>query len=311
MSGKTSQLRIAGKSVPVSNLEKVFYPTGFTKGDVINYYIRVAPLLLPHLKRHPVTLKRYPNGVNGGFFYEKKCPPYRPVWVKTAPMFSKGNNADINYCLIDNLASLVWAANLADLELHTFLWRAKNYHVPAMLVFDLDPGEPADLLNCAAIALRLKEIFAKWKLDLFPKTSGSKGMQVYLPLNTPVKFDQTGAFAQAVAQSLERERPKEVVSKMTKNLRKGKVFVDWSQNHEHKTTVCVYSLRAKERPMVSTPLQWKEVETAVKKGKTDGLVFAAEEALKRIEKLGDLFKPVLTLKQRLPKLDGLAAGLEK
>jgi bifunctional non-homologous end joining protein LigD len=254
--GQTS-LTINGRSVPVSNLDKVFYPAvGFTKAQVIDYYIRISPVLLPHLKDRPITLKRYPDGVAGGFFYEKRCPSHRPPWVQTAAVWSEGQEAQIHYCLANDLPSIVWAANLGDLELHTFLARGKSINKPTMMVFDLDPGAPANIVQCAQVALWLKEQLDELKLQNFPKTSGSKGLQVYVPLNMPVTYETTKPFAHTLAERLERAHPELVLSKMQKHLRGGKVFVDWSQNDSHKTTVCVYSLRAKERPTVSTPVEW-------------------------------------------------------
>jgi bifunctional non-homologous end joining protein LigD len=299
---RTAQtLNVSGRKVPVSNLGKVFYPSvGFTKAQVIDYYIRISPVLLPHLKDRPLTLKRYPEGVNGGFFYEKRCPPYRPEWVKTAPVWSDRNETEIHYCLANNLPSIVWAANLGDLELHTFLAKANDVERPTMMVFDLDPGAPADIVSCAQVGFWLKEKLDALKLKSFPKTSGSKGLQIYVPLNTPVSYDQTKELSHQLAEKLEREHPKEVVSKMAKNLRKGKVFVDWSQNDRHKTTVCAYSLRAKERPTVSTPVDWDEVKSALKKKDAKRLSFVSDEVLKRVEKDGDLFEPLLKLKQKLP-----------
>jgi bifunctional non-homologous end joining protein LigD len=300
-SARTSEtLEVSGRAVPVSNLDKIFYPSvGFTKGQVIDYYIRISPVLLPHLKDRPLTLKRYPDGVASGFFYEKRCPPYRPDWVKTAPVWSDRHEGEINYCLANDLASIVWAANLGDLELHTFLARADNVERPTMMVFDLDPGAPANILHCAQVAFWLKEKLGELKLESFPKTSGSKGLQIYVPLNTPVTYDQTKAVSHRLAGELEREHPELVVSKMAKNLRAGKVFVDWSQNDRHKTTVCVYSLRAKERPTASTPVEWDEVKAALKKKDAARLNFVCEETLKRVERRGDLFEPMLKMKQKL------------
>ncbi len=299
-----SEITVNGTPVKVSNLDKIFYPkTGFTKGDVINYYIRVSPYLLPHLKNRPITLKRYPNGVEGFFFYEKQCPPGRPDTVKIAKV-PKSDGGEVNYCVMNNLQGLVWAANLADLELHTFLHRAPAIERPTALAFDLDPGAPADIVTCCKVALQLKTILDAVKLKSFAKTSGSKGLQIYVPLNTAVTYEQTKAFAHALAELLERQAPDLVVSKMQKNLRPGKVFVDWSQNDSHKTTVNVYSLRAKEHPTVSTPVTWDEIESALKKKKA-ALHFEAEDVLKRVEKFGDLFAPVLTLKQKLPPLSAL------
>jgi len=299
----TSTLKVGSKTLEVSNLNKVLYPAvGFTKGQIIDYYIRIAPVLLPHLKDRPLTLKRYPNGVEQPFFYEKRCPSHRPDWVRTAHIWSEGNNDYVDYCLAQDLPTLVWAANLADIELHTSLSKSRHKERPTMLVFDLDPGPPATMVECATVAVWLKEVFDAFKLDVFAKTSGSKGLQLYVPLNTPVTYDRTKTFAQVLAQRMEREHPREVVSKMQKKLRAGKVFIDWSQNDDHKTTVCVYSLRAKERPTVSTPLTWDELETVRKKKKPNLLVFTSDDVLKRVEKHGDLFAPVLTLKQKLPDL---------
>ncbi|MEO8205241.1 MAG: non-homologous end-joining DNA ligase [Chthoniobacterales bacterium] len=295
-------LDIRGTKVDVSNLDKVFYPkTGFTKGDVIDYYIRISSALLPYLKNRPLSLKRYPNGVEGFFFYEKRCPPH-PKWVKTAKV-PRSEGGSIDYCVVNALPTLVWAANLADLELHTFLHKAPTLKRPTAMVFDLDPGAPADILTCCQVALWLKAVFDAFKLKTFVKTSGSKGLQVYVPLNTMVTYTKTKAFSHAVAQLLERQAPGKVVSKMQKSLRKGKVLVDWSQNDIHKTTVCVYSLRAKEEPTVSTPVTWKEVENAVKTRKK--LNFNSDTVIRRIKKHGDIFDPVLTLKQKLPPLSRL------
>lgn len=305
MSSPKTELKLNGSTVQVSNLDKVFYPkTGFTKGDVINYYIRVSPYLLPHLKHRPITLKRYPNGVEGLFFYEKKCPSHRPEWVTTAKV-ARAEGEDINYCVVNDLAALVWAANLADLELHTFLHKAPAIDRPTALAFDLDPGPPADILLCCKVAFWLKDLFDSLGLKSFPKTSGSKGLQVYVPLNSSVTYDQTKAFAHAVADALERRSPETVVAKMQKSQREGKVFVDWSQNDSHKTTVNAYSLRARETPLVSTPVTWEEVKAAVTRANGKALRFEAEQVLKRVEKEGDLFAPVLTLKQKLPKLESV------
>ena len=296
-----SQLEIDGRTVDVSNLDKVFYPkTGFTKGQVIDYYVKMSPYLLPHLKGRPVTLKRYPNGVEGLFFYEKQIPPSHPEWVKTTNVKRK-DGREINYCVFDSLPVLVWAANLADLELHTFLHRAPAIQTPTALAFDLDPGPPADIVLCCQVGLWLKELFEKLKLKSFAKTSGSKGLQVFVPLNRPANYEQTKAFAHAVAESLEHEFPKIVVSRMQKNLRVGKILVDWSQNDPHKTIVCVYSLRGKDHPTVSTPVTWEEVVRALKKKSAQLLTFEAADVLKRVKNHGDLFAPVLSLKQQLPQ----------
>jgi len=300
-----SELTIEGKRLPVSNLNKVLYPeVGFTKGQVIDYYIRIAPVLLPHLKNRALTLKRYPNGVREPFFYEKRCPRFRPPWVKTAPIWSKGSQENIDYCLANDLPSLVWAANLADLEIHTSLACWKNPERPTMMVFDLDPGPPADILDCAKVAFWLRDFFAERELECFPKTSGSKGLQVYVPLNTVTSFDQTKKYARGLAELLTAQHPDEVLFRWDKPLRKGKVLIDWSQNDSHKTTVCVYSLRAKERPTVSTPVSWEHLKKALKGGKASLLQFDSEQVLERVKAFGDLFAPVLDLKQKLPKWDG-------
>ncbi len=299
---ETAELVVEGKKLSVSNLDKVLYPkVGFTKGQVIDYYIRIAPVLLPHLEDRPLTMKRYPNGVDAEFFYEKNCPAHRPKWVKTAKVWSEGNNRMMDYCLAQDLPTLVWAANLADLELHTSLAKKKDVARPTMMVFDLDPGAPADIVQCCQVSIWLRDLLTKMKLKSFAKTSGSKGLQVYVPLNTPVTFDQTKDLSRALGQLLEREHVDLVTSNMSKSVRKGKVFVDWSQNDEHKTTICVYSLRAKEEPTVSTPVSWDEVANCLKKKKADLLKFRSDKVLARVEKLSDLFAPVEKLKQKLPK----------
>src|ERR1700756_5550630 len=297
-----AELIVEGKKLSVSNLDKVLYPkAGFTKGQVIDYYIRIAPVLLPHLKDRPLTMKRYPNGVEGEFFYEKNCPSHRPKWVQTAKVWSEGNQRIMNYCLANDLPTLVWAANLADLELHTSLARKKNVSRPTMMVFDLDPGAPADIVQCCQVGLWLCDLLTEIKLQSFPKTSGSKGLQVYAPLNTTVTYDQTKDLSRALAMHLEREHGDLVTSNMSKAVRKGKVFVDWSQNDEHKTTICVYSLRAKEEPTVSTPVAWDEVEKCLKKKNADLLRFRSDQVLARVEKGGDLFESIEEMKQKLPK----------
>jgi len=298
--GERTSITINGRTLSLSNLEKVLYPkAGFTKAQVIDYYARVAKVLLPHLKDRALTLKRYPDGVEGEFFYEKRCPSFRPPWVKTAPIWSSRQRERISFCLANDLPSLIWAANLADLELHTSLARYQHPERPTVLVFDLDPGDGVDVVDCAQVALWLREFLANQRLKCFAKTSGSKGLQVYAPLNTPVTFEQTKDFARGAAEWLAAAHPDRIVHRIEKRLRKGKVFIDWSQNDDHKTTVSVYSLRAKERPTVSTPLKWEEVESALAKAPA-GLSFESDEVLKRVEKLGDLFEPVLLMKQKLP-----------
>lgn len=299
-----TELRIQGRTLKLSNLDKVLYPKArFTKAQVIDYYARVSPVLLPHLKDRPLTLKRYPDGVEKEFFYEKRCPSFRPPWVRIAPVWTASRREKIPFCLANDLPSLIWAANLADLELHTSLALYRHPDRPTTMVFDLDPGTGAGLLECAEVALWLRELFGKRKLKCFAKTSGSKGLQVYVPLNTAVTFPRTKMFARAVAEWLSREHPDNVLARMEKRLRTGKVFVDWSQNDRHKTTVCAYSLRAKERPTVSTPLKWKEVEEALTAGAPERLSFETDAVLKRVAKYGDLFEEVLELKQTLSAFD--------
>lgn len=304
MPSKKSELKVGGRTLVVSNLEKVLYPdVGFTKAQVIDYYIRIAPVLLPYLKRRPITLKRYPDGVDGFFFYEKQCPSHRPEWVHTATVASESRESKkIDYCVMDDLPALVWAANLADIELHTFLHKAPAVDHPNFLAFDLDPGAPADMVACCRVGLWLKDFLAGLELETFAKTSGSKGLQVFVPLNGKTTYAKTKPFAHALAQRLEREHPELIVSKMQKSLRKGKVLIDWSQNDDHKTTISVYSLRAKPTPTVSTPVNWDEVASCLKAKKPDRLKFTSDDVLRRVEKHGDLFASVLRLKQKLPAL---------
>jgi len=305
-----SVIEIQGKTLTLTNLDKVLYPaTGFTKRQVIDYYARIAPVLLPHLKGRALTLKRYPNGVDREFFYEKNAPKHRPDWVKTVPVWSEGNNRTMYYVEAADLPTLIWLANLAAIELHPSLALAKDVSCPTMMVFDLDPGPPANIVQCCQVAFWLREIFEHFNLQSFPKTSGSKGLQIYVPLNTRTSYDVTKPFARALAQLLEQEHPDAVVSDMKKSIRTGKVFVDWSQNDQHKTTVAVYSLRARERPTVSTPVKWEEVERAFKKKHAGLLLFEAPQVVARAEKMGDLFEPVLKLKQKLPDVKGLLAGV--
>jgi bifunctional non-homologous end joining protein LigD len=299
------EVEVDGRRMKLTNLEKVLYPaTGFTKGDLIEYLRLCADALLPHLRDRPLTLKRYPDGVEGEHFYEKQCPGHRPDWVSTATIpRSRGEQRSIDFCLANDLPTLVWLGNLADLELHTSLSLAADIERPTMLVFDLDPGPPAGVLECAEVALRLRGLFAHLGLQTLVKTSGSKGLQAYVPLNTPITYDDTKPFARAVAELLAKQHPERVVSRMTKELRGGKVFVDWSQNDRHKTTVCVYSPREGRRPMVSTPVAWEEVEEALSRRRPQLLTFDTAQVLERVAERGDLFAPALTLAQELPRLD--------
>jgi bifunctional non-homologous end joining protein LigD len=295
------EFEVGRHKLRLSNLEKVLYPaTGFRKQDVLQYYARIAPVILPHMRDRPLTLKRYPNGVEGEFFYQKTCPPNRPSWLQTTDVWSEGRNDNIRYCMGNDLESLVWLANTGNLEIHTFLHRRQDVFRPDMVVFDLDPGPPANVIQCCEVALLVRDHVKSMGLQSFVKVSGSKGMQLYIPLHTPVTYDETKPFAHKLSVDLEMEHRKLIVSKMRKDLRVGKVLIDWSQNDDHKTTVCVYSLRAKREPYVSTPVTWKEVEEGVDHRKPERLFFTTDQALERVDRLGDLFAPVLKLKQKLP-----------
>jgi bifunctional non-homologous end joining protein LigD len=300
---KKAAVTVEGRELELSNLDKVLYPkVGFSKGQLIDWYARIADVLLPHLRARPLTLKRYPEGVEGKHFYEKRCPSHRPEWVQTARIWSDRHKGEIDYCVAEDTSTLVWLANLADIELHTSLSRCEAMERPTAMVFDLDPGPPANLLDCAQVAVWLRGLFDQLGLGSYPKTSGSKGIQLYVPLNGDVTYQQTKPFAKAVAETLERKFSDRVVSQMSKAKRPGKVLIDWSQNDVHKTTVCVYSLRAKERPTVSTPLEWEELEAALAAGEAEALVFDYAAVLERVEAKGDLFAPLLSEEQTLPDL---------
>jgi bifunctional non-homologous end joining protein LigD len=305
---RDQEVTVGNRRLKLTNLDKVLYPkTKTTKAEVIDYHARVADLILPHLKGRPLTLRRFPEGVGnpGASFFEKNCPKHRPDWVKTTPIYVDRRAGEIDFCLCENRATLIWMAQLAALELHPSLSKATRMEQPTVLAFDLDPGKPAGLAECCKVALRVREIFSAFELECFPKVSGGKGLQVYVPLNTKVSYEQTSPFAKAIAQLLEKQTPKEVVSKMAKAERRGKVFVDWSQNHQKKTTIAVYSLRARERPTASIPLHWREVERTAKRGDADDLRFEIPAAVERIEREGDLFEPVLKMKQKLPDVEEL------
>jgi bifunctional non-homologous end joining protein LigD len=290
-------VEVDGEQLSLSNLDKVLYPdVGFTKGQVIDYYARIADAMLPHLEQRGVTLRRYPNGVDAQSFFEKRCASHRPAFVGTA-LGPGDRRGGIEYCVIDNKPALVWAANMAALEIHAPMARASDIDAPTMVVFDLDPGAPATIIECAQVALDIRDVLDHLEFESFAKTSGSKGMQLYVPLNSPHTHEQASSFALAIAQLLEKQQPKKVTSTMAKAVRPGKIFVDWSQNSHHKTTIAVYSLRARNRPSVSTPVSWDEVQ-----GCADGeeLYFEAADAIDRVEELGDLFAPTETLEQHLP-----------
>ena len=298
-------VEVDGRELKLTNLDKVLYPkAGFTKGEVVEYYAKVGPTMVPHLNGRAVTLRRFPEGVEDldAAFFEKRCPKHRPKWVKTAKVKAGPEAGTIDFCVCDSLPTLIWMAQLAAIELHPSLSIARAPNRPTFLVFDLDPGPPADIVQCCEVAVRLRDLFGHFGLRSFPKTSGSKGMQVYLPLNVKTSYEETKPMAKAIAQLLEKQTPDRVVSKMKKVERKGKVMVDWSQNHRSKTTIAVYSLRARERPTVSTPITWEEVESTIGSGDASELVFEASDVLERIEQHGDLFAPVLELQQELPEL---------
>jgi bifunctional non-homologous end joining protein LigD len=290
-------VEIDGRRLKLTNLDKVLYPeTGFTKGEVIDYYARIAPVMLPHLGDRCVTFRRFPNGVDGKSFFEKRCPSHRPEWVDTAP--GPGDRGGpIDYCVLSSVPALVWAGNLAALELHTPMSRADDIENATMVVFDLDPGPPAAMAECAQVALMIRDALEAIDLEVLAKVSGSKGLQLYLPLNGTHTQDEARSFALALAQLMGKHHPDLVVTEQKKELRTGKVLIDWSQNAYFKTTVCAYSLRARPHPTVSTPVTWDEVADAA-----DGepLSFEAAEVLERVDRLGDLFAPAATLQQQLP-----------
>ena len=272
----------------------------FTKAEAIDYYARISETIQPHLKGRPLTRVRFPDGVESQRFFEKRAPKHTPDWVKTAPI-EMGTAGTLDFIVCNDRATLIWLSQLAALELHPSLALAKKPERPTVLAFDLDPGEPATAVECAQVALRLRELLAGLDLECFPKHSGSKGIQVYVPLNTAVTFEQTKTYSRAVAQALEKAEPDLVVSKQKKELRKGKVLVDWSQNDYSKTTVAVYSMRCRDYPWASAPLTWDEVTELADDGDPESVRFLASEVLDRVEEHGDLFAPVLELKQKLPK----------
>ncbi|MGZ4431121.1 MAG: non-homologous end-joining DNA ligase [Gaiellales bacterium] len=301
--GSAHQVTVGGRRLRLTNLDKVLYPeAGFTKADVIDYYQRIAPALLPHTRDRPLTMKRYPNGVDDEFFYQKECPKHRPEWMRTVPVWSRSNNRHVNFCVVDDEPALIWTANLACLELHTSMSLATDVSQPRILVFDFDPGPPATVVECCRVALLVRELLGAAGLECFAKTSGSKGLQLYAPINTPATYDDTKTLARACARVLEERHPDLIVSNMRKTLRGGKVLIDWSQNDDMKTTVSVYSLRARSRPTVSTPITWDEVENCLSRGDPELLVFDSAQVLKRVHDLGDLFEPVQRLKQKLPQI---------
>ena len=290
-------VEIEDEVLRLTNLNKILYPScRFTKGDVLNYYRKIAPILLPHLKNRAVTLKRFPSGIYGESFYQKHCPSHRPGWMKT------GRFHEVSYCLINDVRTLIWVANLASIELHTVLARIQNPNFPSVIAFDLDPGPEIGFQECAQTALILRELLEKWKLVSFPKTSGGKGLHLYVPLNGTSPFPRCTAFARHCAELLSRTLPSEVTAVMSKKQRQGKIFIDWSQNVPSKSTICAYSLRAVEGPTLSTPITWNEVFAASKKSTaaTELLGLSPADIFRRVDRHGDLFQHVLNLRQELP-----------
>lgn len=294
---------VAGRNLSLSNLEKDLYPSyGFTKAQILDFYRRISPFILPHLKGRALTLKRYPDGVESEFFFEKRCPSHRPPWVNTAEL-RQHDGEHMTVCLVNDLNTLTWVGNLASLELHVPLARADSPERPDAVVFDLDPGDRADILDCARVALTIRDLLASLKLTGCAKTSGQKGLHVYVPLNRKeATFTDTKQFSKAVAEVLQRGYPDLVTAKMAKEQRKKRVFINWSQNDASKTMICVYSLRAREKPFVSFPLAWTELEGLAARGDPEKLHILHSEALRRTESEGDLFREVLVKKQRLPNL---------
>lgn len=296
-------VEIAGRRLSLSNLEKDLYPSyGFTKAHVLDYYRRISKFILPHLKNRALTLKRYPDGVEKDFFFEKRCPSHHPSWVKTEEIL-RDDEERMTVCLVNDLGTLMWVENLASLELHVPPARAGSPETPDSMVFDLDPGDQANILNCARVALILRDLLAELRLASYVKTSGKKGLHVYIPLNLKeTTFEDTKKFSKAVAIIMQKNYPELVTAKMAKEYRKTKVFINWSQNDSSKTMICVYSLRAREKPVVSFPLEWKELENFAGRNDTENLQVLHSEAVSRAEKQGDLFRDVLTKKQKLPHL---------
>jgi bifunctional non-homologous end joining protein LigD len=293
-------LEIDGRRLSIRHLERVVFPrTGTTKAEVLAYYVRVSDAMLPHLRQRLLHMHRYPEGVEGPRFWQKECPSHRPEWMATTPVWSPAKGADIHYCVVDDLAALLWAVNIGSIELHTSLHAREDLHRPTTLAFDLDPGPGVDVLGCAEVALLLRDLLASAGLQSVIKTSGSKGLQVYAPLNSAVSYAQTKPLARSIAESLEADAPDRIVSRMAKALRPGKVLIDWSQNTEHKSMVCAYSVRAKTQPTVSTPVAWDEIAGAIAAGDPSRLSFGIDDVLRRVARQGDLFADVLQLRQEL------------
>jgi bifunctional non-homologous end joining protein LigD len=292
------EVEIEGRRLVLGNLDKVLYPSGFTKAQVIDYMARIAPYAIPHLTGRALTFRRYPDGTQTSGFFVKRCPGHRPPWVGVA-LGPGDRRGGIEYCRIDETAAMVWAANMAAIEIHAPMALAVDLDTPRAVVFDFDPGAPAGMVDCCVVACAARDVLAAVELEGWCKTSGSKGLQMYVPLNTEGPTHESASnFALAVGQLLERQLTGRVTTVMAKNRRPGKIFVDWSQNAHHKTTIAPYSLRAREEPTVSTPVAWDEVEACAAGDAV--LRFTSDDVLDRVERLGDLFEPVLTLEQQLP-----------
>ena len=303
MTPAAGDLEIGGRRLAIRNLDRVVFPrAGTKKGELLDYYVRLGDVILPHLRERQLHMHRYPEGVEGPRFWQKGCPDFRPEWMPVAPVWSRDKGATIDYCVVNELVALLWAVNIGSIELHTALHRRDAMHTPTAVAFDLDPGAGAGLPECCAVGLRLQSLFDGIGLRSFAKTSGSKGLQVYVPLNAgDVTYAETKPVARRIAELLEAETPDRVVSRMARELRAGKVLIDWSQNTEHKSMVCAYSVRAKERPTVSTPVTWDEVADAAGGAP---LAFEMSDVVERIERDGDLFAPVLDVCQDLRALAG-------
>jgi bifunctional non-homologous end joining protein LigD len=300
---EAGEFEVGGRRLTIRHLDRVLFPrTGATKSDVLSYYVTVSKYMLPHLRERLLHMHRYPEGVEGPRFWQKGCPEFRPSWMPTAPVWSRDKEQNIDYCVVNEEAALLWAVNLGSIELHTSLHLRSQLHRPTLIAFDLDPGEGAGLLECCEVALRLRDLFERMALQSYVKTSGSKGLQLYVPLNTETSYDVTKPVARRIAEALSEQTPELVVSQMAKSARAGKVLIDWSQNTEHKSMVCAYSVRAKQRPTVSTPLQWSEIEAALDQGDPGRLSFDIGAVPQRLEELGDLFAPVLSARQEIAQL---------
>jgi bifunctional non-homologous end joining protein LigD len=290
----TQELAVGGRRLTIGRLERVLFgAAGVTKAQLLDYYVRISDVMLPHLRERQLHMHRYPEGVEGPRFWQKACPEHRPDWMPVAPVWSREKGSTIDYCVVNELAALVWAVNIGSLELHTSLHVRADLHRPTALAFDLDPGTGVGLRECCAVGLRVRELFAELGGAAFPKTSGSKGLQVYVPLDRSLTYAEAKPLARTVAELLEAQTPDAVVARMARSLRAGRVLVDWSQNTEHKSTVCAYSVRARERPTVSTPVTWEEVERVARGADERELVFELDDVLARVQEHGDLFARVL------------------